>query len=139
MLNSPQPMPIVTITLFIFTTDRYCYIQRCNKWTRSPPPPRRGLGSENPRGRGFPAGIPEVFPDRGTRVCAPTILSQHSQHTCTYLNYGTTLMHSYVKLFTLLVVLQVHAISAFSWLQFFITVLHVYSICQVPFADYKIW
>ena len=22
----PQPMPIVTITLFIFTTDRYCYI-----------------------------------------------------------------------------------------------------------------
>ena len=118
-------------------------LQRCNKWPRSPPPPRRGLGSENPRGRGsprgFPAGIPEVLPDQGTRVCAPTFLSQHSQHTCTYLNYGTTLMHSYVKLFTLLVVLQVHAISAFSWLQFFITVLHMYSICQVPFVDYKIW
>ena len=77
--------------------------QRCNKWPRSPPPPRRGLGSENPRGRGFPAGIPEVLPDRGTRVCAPTFLSQHSQHTCTYLNYGTTLMHSYVKLFALLI------------------------------------
>ena len=25
MLNSPQPMLIVTITLFIFTTDRSCY------------------------------------------------------------------------------------------------------------------
>jgi hypothetical protein len=127
-----------------FKFDRCCRrnkagIQRCNKWPRSPPPPRWGLGSENPQGRGSPAGIPEVLPNRGTRVCAPTFLSQHSQHTCTYLNYGTTLMHSYVKLFTLLVVLQVHAISAFSWLQFFITVLHVYSICQVPFADYKIW
>ena len=26
MLNSPQPMHIITITLFIFTTDRYCYL-----------------------------------------------------------------------------------------------------------------
>ena len=78
-----------------------------------------------------------MFPDRGTRVCAPTFLSQHSQHTCTYLNYGATLMHSYVKLFTLLVVLQVHAVSAFSWLHFFITVLHVYSICQVPLRTIK--
>ena len=26
MFNSPQPMHIITITLFIFTTDRYCYL-----------------------------------------------------------------------------------------------------------------
>ena len=99
--------------------------QRCNKWPRSPPPPRRGLGSVNPRGRGIPAGIPEYSPTSGKSGC-PDFFQMFSlpgapiKFPVTFIIVQPTYMHI-SNYFTRIVVSHVHAIS----------------ICQVPLRTIK--
>ena len=105
-IGFPRKIPSCELTGHSRLSRDRCCVTEVQQVASKPSPAPVGIGlqksprSGDPRGVPRPRVLPRGSPTSGTRG-APTFPTcfLDSQHTCTYLNYGTTLIHSYVKLF----------------------------------------